>query len=87
MTHLPHRTAAPRGRRPATALGVLTTGALALGSFSNPLFFYWILFVLALQRGPILPCQQELEEPMVGLGGGRSRGGQALLQRAGLPLG
>jgi hypothetical protein len=44
---------------------VLSTAALALGSFSNPLLFYWILFVLALQRGPILPCQQELTEPKV----------------------
>jgi hypothetical protein len=42
---------------------VITTIALGLFSFGNPLLFYWVVFVLALQRGPILPCQQELAPP------------------------
>lgn len=49
--------------RGATALGVLTIIALGISSFSNPLAFYWVLLILALQRGPILPCQQELAPP------------------------
>jgi hypothetical protein len=38
-------------------VGVLTIIGLAIYSFSNPLAFYWVGLVLALQRGPILPCQ------------------------------
>jgi hypothetical protein len=38
-------------------VGVLTIIGLAIYSFSNPLAFYWVVLVLALQRGPILPCQ------------------------------
>jgi hypothetical protein len=44
-------------------VGVLTIIGLAIWSFSNPLLFYWVLYVLVLQRGPILPCQQELAPP------------------------
>ncbi|WIA17696.1 hypothetical protein OEZ85_009213 [Tetradesmus obliquus] len=51
------------GRRAAQAVGVLTVIGLAIFSFSNPLAFYWVVLVLALQRGPILPCQEELSEP------------------------
>lgn len=36
---------------------MLTVIGLAIFSFSNPLAFYWVVLVLALQRGPILPCQ------------------------------
>jgi hypothetical protein len=43
--------------RAAQAVGVLTIIGLAIYSFSNPLAFYWVVLVLALQRGPILPCQ------------------------------
>jgi len=49
--------------RAYTAVGVLTIIALAISSFNNTLAFYWVLFVLALQRGPVLPCQEELSEP------------------------
>ncbi len=64
------------GRRGATALGVLTIATLAISSFSNPLAFYFVLLLLALQRGPILPCQQEIAEPE---DGGQRRLGLALL--------
>jgi hypothetical protein len=50
-------------RRGYTALGVLTIAALAITSFNSTLAFYWILFLLALQRGPALPCQQEVAPP------------------------
>ncbi|KAF8055831.1 EGY2 [Scenedesmus sp. PABB004] len=51
------------GRRAATAVGVLTIIGMAIWSFSNPLLFYWVALVLALQRGPQLPCQEELSVP------------------------
>jgi hypothetical protein len=44
-------------------VGVLTIIALAIDSFFNPLAFYWVLLILTLQRGPILPCQEELSAP------------------------
>lgn len=46
--------------RAYSAVGVLTIAALAISSFNNTLVFYWIILILALQRGPILPCQEEL---------------------------
>ncbi|KAI8476224.1 MAG: hypothetical protein J3K34DRAFT_401610 [Monoraphidium minutum] len=51
------------GRRGYTALGVLTIATLAISSFGNSLAFYWVLLLLALQRGPALPCQQEVAPP------------------------
>eukprot|EP00878_Enallax_costatus_P024670 GHUV01026347.1.p1 GENE.GHUV01026347.1~~GHUV01026347.1.p1 ORF type:complete len:370 (+),score=121.97 GHUV01026347.1:911-2020(+) len=51
------------GRRAYTAVGVLTIIAMGIWSFSNPLLFYWVLLVLVLQRGPILPCQEEVSKP------------------------
>lgn len=53
--------------RAATAVGVLTIIGLSIYSFNNPLAFYWVLLVLALQRGPILPCQEELSVPEDGV--------------------
>lgn len=50
-------------RRAYSAVGVLTIIAMGIWSFSNPLLFYWVLLVLVLQRGPILPCQEELSKP------------------------
>lgn len=49
--------------RAYSAVGVLTIIAMGIWSFSNPLMFYWVLLVLVLQRGPILPCQEELSQP------------------------
>jgi hypothetical protein len=51
------------GRRGYTALGVLTTIALAISSFNSTLAFYWVIFLVALQRGPALPCRQEIAPP------------------------
>jgi membrane-associated protease RseP (regulator of RpoE activity) len=51
------------GRRAASLLGVLSTAGLAIGSFSNALAFYWLGLVLFLQRGPLLPCEEELSAP------------------------
>ena len=42
---------------------MLTIAALAISSFGNSLAFYWVLFLLALQRGPALPCRQEIAPP------------------------
>jgi len=54
------------GRRGATLLGLLTLGALGVGSFESPIAFYWVLYVLVLQRGPLLPCENELSAPPAG---------------------
>lgn len=51
------------GRRPASLIGVLSIAALAIGSFNSALAFYWIGLVLFLQRGPVLPCEEELSQP------------------------
>jgi len=51
------------GRRGARAVGVLGTGALAVASLSNALLGLWLLVVLILQRGPVLPCREELTDP------------------------
>lgn len=51
------------GRRGARAVGVLGTAALAIASFSNALLGLWLLVVLILQRGPVLPCREELSDP------------------------
>lgn len=51
------------GRRGARAVGVLGTAALVIASFSNALLGLWLLVVLILQRGPVLPCREELSEP------------------------
>lgn len=45
------------------AIGVLTVIGLSIDSFFNPLAFYWVVLILALQRGPVLPCQEELSVP------------------------
>lgn len=42
---------------------MLTVIGLAITSFFNPLAFYWVVLILALQRGPVLPCQEELSAP------------------------
>ncbi|KAG2483904.1 hypothetical protein HYH03_017226 [Edaphochlamys debaryana] len=52
------------GRRAASAVSVLTLGALGFSAITgNALSFYWVLLVLFLQRGPILPCNEELSAP------------------------
>ncbi|KXZ55018.1 hypothetical protein GPECTOR_3g180 [Gonium pectorale] len=52
------------GRRTASAVSVLTTGALGFSALTgNALSFYWVLLLLFLQRGPIQPCYEELSAP------------------------
>jgi len=51
------------GRRTGLALGLWSSGALALGSLNSALAFYWLILVLVLQRGPVLPCNNEMAEP------------------------
>lgn len=58
---------------------MLSTAALAIGSFANPLLVYWVLFVVVLQRGPILPCNEELSQPKVSVMRGRHVVGEARL--------
>mmetsp|Transcript_32013 Transcript_32013/g.80858 ORF Transcript_32013/g.80858 Transcript_32013/m.80858 type:complete len:477 (+) Transcript_32013:188-1618(+) len=51
------------GRRAAGALQVLTTLVLGLGGIIDTLALYWVLFALFIQRGPIVPQEEELSEP------------------------
>lgn len=48
------------GRRPAALISLLSIVFMGFNSFDNPLSFWWVLVVLILQRGPILPAQDEL---------------------------
>ncbi len=50
-------------RRTASALSIWSSGALALGSLGSALAFYWIILVLVLQRGPVIPCNNEMTPP------------------------
>lgn len=59
---LPSPAAAPH-RRTGTALGIWSAGLLTLGSFSSSVAFFYLLLLLTTQRGPVLPCRQELGEP------------------------
>eukprot|EP00195_Chlamydomonas_chlamydogama_P008095 CAMPEP_0202901442 /NCGR_PEP_ID=MMETSP1392-20130828/14253_1 /ASSEMBLY_ACC=CAM_ASM_000868 /TAXON_ID=225041 /ORGANISM="Chlamydomonas chlamydogama, Strain SAG 11-48b" /LENGTH=475 /DNA_ID=CAMNT_0049587999 /DNA_START=68 /DNA_END=1495 /DNA_ORIENTATION=+ len=51
------------GRKSAGVLSIATLGTLALTSLASSLSFYWIGLVLFLQRGPVLPCSEELGAP------------------------
>jgi hypothetical protein len=37
---------------------------LALSSVVSALAFYWLLLLLVTQRGPVMPCNQEITEPV-----------------------
>ncbi len=50
-------------RRTGGALGIWTTAALALSSLGSALSFYWLILVLVLQRGPVLPSGNEMTPP------------------------
>eukprot|EP00798_Chlamydomonas_sp_ICE-L_P006603 gene6603-3257_t len=54
------------GRRPASLFSVLTLLALGLTSLNSTLSFYWVILILLLQRGPIMPCEEELSVPTRG---------------------
>lgn len=51
------------GRRAATRIGVVSTLLLGLTGILDELALYWVLLVLFLQRGPIVPQANELSEP------------------------
>lgn len=50
-------------RRGGTALGIWSVGLLTISSLSSALAFFWLAVVLVTQRGPVLPCRQELSDP------------------------
>ena len=51
------------GRRAASRIGVVSTLLLGLTGIVDELALYWVLLVLFLQRGPLVPQQEELSEP------------------------
>ncbi|KAL3161454.1 hypothetical protein ABBQ32_010337 [Trebouxia sp. C0010 RCD-2024] len=51
------------GRRAASRIGVVSTLLLGLSGVIDELALYWVLLVLFLQRGPLVPQQEELSEP------------------------
>ncbi|KAF5840238.1 hypothetical protein DUNSADRAFT_17341 [Dunaliella salina] len=51
------------GRRGGTALGIWSVGLLTITSLSSALSFLWLVLVLVTQRGPVLPCRQEITDP------------------------
>lgn len=51
------------GRRGGTALGIWSVGLLTITSLSSALAFFWLVLVLVTQRGPVLPCRQEITDP------------------------
>lgn len=55
------------GRRAASRIGVVSTLVLGLSGIIDELALYWVLLVLFLQRGPLVPQQEELSEPSKGL--------------------
>lgn len=54
------------GRRAASRVSVVLTLLLGLAGIVDSLALYWILLVLTLQRGPIVPQQQEVTAPVDG---------------------
>ena len=51
------------GRRAASRIGVVSMLLLGLSGIVDELALYWVLLVLFLQRGPLVPQQEELSEP------------------------
>jgi membrane-associated protease RseP (regulator of RpoE activity) len=51
------------GRRAASRIGVVLTILLGFAGIVDSLALYWILLVLILQRGPVLPQREELSAP------------------------
>ncbi|MEW5302770.1 MAG: hypothetical protein WDW36_005518 [Sanguina aurantia] len=54
------------GRRTSGGLGALAVVMLGIGSFTSTLALYWVIFLVLLQRGPVLPCNEELSAPPEG---------------------
>ena len=51
------------GRRAASRIGVVSTLLLGLTGIVDELALFWVLLVLFLQRGPLVPQQEEISEP------------------------
>eukprot|EP00884_Botryococcus_braunii_P023262 jgi/Botrbrau1/961/Bobra.114_1s0005.1 len=51
------------GRRAGQALNVLSLLVLGVGGIFNTLALYWLVLVLLLQRGPVIPQEEELSAP------------------------
>ena len=51
------------GRRAANRISVVLTLVIGLAGIVDSLSLYWILLVLLVQRGPILPSQDEVTPP------------------------
>lgn len=51
------------GRRAGQSLGSFAYLSMAVGAFSSALAFYYIGLTLFLQRGPLLPCSEEVSAP------------------------
>lgn len=48
------------GRRAASRMSAVTFFFLGIAGITSSLSLYWLLLVLTLQRGPIVPCDEEL---------------------------
>jgi membrane-associated protease RseP (regulator of RpoE activity) len=48
------------GRASASRMSAATFFLIGIGGFGNSLALFWLLLVLTLQRGPIVPCDEEL---------------------------
>jgi len=48
------------GRAAASRMSAITLFLLGIGGIFNSLALFWLLLVLTLQRGPIVPCEEEL---------------------------
>lgn len=48
------------GRRSASRMSTLSFLVLGIGGFNSSLALFWLLLVLSLQRGPVVPCENEL---------------------------
>lgn len=51
------------GRRTYSSLSLVTLLILGISSLGSSLSFYWIGLVLFLQRGPLMPCEEEISKP------------------------
>ena len=51
------------GRRAASRIGVVSTLLLGVTGIVDELALFWVLLVLFLQRGPLVPQQEEISEP------------------------
>jgi hypothetical protein len=41
-------------------MSAFTFFLIGIGGFTNSLALFWLLLVLTLQRGPVVPCEEEL---------------------------